>query len=194
MTRSDARRALGLAPEGSVADDEVRRAYRRAARALHPDRPGAPSDATARMADVNLAYAVLTGHHPADPEPARRPRPPADAPHDARVDAPLDVTVDVSLDVDGTLIVDAPADETFLLLMDAAERLGDTTYVDRAAGLLQVILRDEAGVWCYLTFTLQGRAYGTEVFATFDAIEAAPPPDPTRLLAWLADELRLAAG
>lgn len=50
-------RALGLAPEAT--EDEIRRAYRRAALQWHPDRnPGRP-EAGERFVEVSEAYAVL---------------------------------------------------------------------------------------------------------------------------------------
>jgi hypothetical protein len=77
-------------------------------------------------------------------------------------------------------------------LAEAAEHVGDITYLDHSSGLLQVIARDEPGPWCYLTFSLQGRATGTEIFTSIEPIDASPPPPIGPILERLADELRVA--
>jgi hypothetical protein len=64
---------LGV-PAGA-SSEELTAAYRRLAKRLHPDHAGADAQAARRMAEVNLAYAVLrdglTGGASADPESAR---------------------------------------------------------------------------------------------------------------------------
>jgi hypothetical protein len=136
------------------------------------------------MTQVNLAYAVLALDEHDDP-----PSPPAGAvePHAAK--GAGDEVV-VHLDPDGTLVVEAPAEETFERLRDAAERVGDVTYVDEGSGLLQLMVRTHSGRWCYVTFSLQGRAAGTEVFASIEAIDAGPTPGLDAVLVLLAEALR----
>ena len=179
MTPEEALRCLGLAPGASA--DAVRRAFRRAALAAHPDRPGAPADATARMAELNRAYAVLAGPGgtgaaapPAGDGPTRAPAPePRPPPGDAgREEDEFGAWVDA----DGSLVIDAPADLAFEALLEATEGLGDTTFVDRDGGLLQLMVELAPGRFCSVTFTLQGRVSGTEVFATVDAIDGRPVP------------------
>jgi hypothetical protein len=154
----------------------VRQAYRNAALTTHPDRPGAPADAAARMARVNEAYAVLTG-----PPPPPPPLPPragtAASPAPIWADPPRWADTTVEVDHDGTLVIGAPAEEAFQLLLDAAEGVGDLTYVDRDAALAQIIVGGDGKPWAYATFSLQGRAGGTEVFVTVDSIDANPAPD-----------------
>jgi len=68
---------LGVAPGAS--QDEIRTAYRSAARRLHPDRAGDDPRAADHMAELNAAYAALQQRTsrmpmsatPADPPPAR---------------------------------------------------------------------------------------------------------------------------
>jgi len=56
---------LGVSPQAS--DDDIKRAYRRMARELHPDRTGGDSAAEARFKEVTRAYEVLR-------DPQRRAR------------------------------------------------------------------------------------------------------------------------
>ncbi len=56
---------LGVAPQAS--DDDIKRAYRRMARELHPDRTGGDAAAEARFKEVTRAYEVLR-------DPQRRAR------------------------------------------------------------------------------------------------------------------------
>lgn len=204
MRRDEALALLGL---GADHDVEARRAaYRDAARRTHPDRPGAPSDATDRMAALNLAYAILNGTERPDPEwPAAAgaagaagakpggdgPSPPvrtAAGPGRWAVGEPLAV----QRDEDGSLLVDAPAEETFDALVEAMERIGDLTYVDAEAGLVQMLARHLDGPICSVTCSLQGRATGTEVFTTIERLDTVAAPDPAdtaALLSRLADTL-----
>jgi curved DNA-binding protein CbpA len=187
MRRGEALGLLGLSePYGP---DQLRAAYRLAARRLHPDRPGAPPDATDQMAAVNTAYAVLSGTLSADLEQPPPPTPPPPRPGAAPSQPLGPVPLTVQLLDDGSLLVDAPADETFERLLEAVEVIGDPTYVDAAGGLLQVMVRHEAGGYCYLTFSLQGRAGGTEVFTTLERLDRRGRPDAGALLARLADTL-----
>ncbi len=178
MDHATARALLGLADGFEPA--ELRGAYRAVARRLHPDRPGAPADATDRMAAANLAYAVLTEAVPNSMDLSGTDRgssggaagrPPAG--HAGHGGVPLTVTV---FD-DGSLLVDAPADETFEALVQAADAVGDCTYVDPDAGLLQILVHVGASRYCYLTCSLQGRAAGTEVFTTMERLDRGDAAD-----------------
>ena len=73
----DPHHVLGVAPGAS--QDEIRAAYRSAARRLHPDRAGHDPRAADHMAELNAAYAALQRRNerppmsaaPADQPPAR---------------------------------------------------------------------------------------------------------------------------
>ena len=89
---------------------------------------------------------------------------------------------------DDTLGLDAPADETFRWLTDAANDIGEITYVDRSVPILEVLCRFEGEPATSLVITLQGRLDGTEAFCTAESIEAREGP-PT---AAVVDVLELA--
>ncbi len=79
-----------------------------------------------------------------------------------------------------SLWVTAPPDETFQRLLEASSTLGGIGHVDRALGLLEVIVRFEGGPTCSVLMTLQGRSYETEIFCEMESIEsnATPAMDP----------------
>lgn len=152
--------------------DDVRRAYREHIRAHHPDRAG-PGSAD-RAAVIIEAYAVLVAHRSAEQPTAT----PAAVPSARllRADELLGVAPGVAR-VDGdTLALDAPADETFRWLTEAAHDIGEITYVDRSVPILEVLCRFEGEPATSLVITLQGRADGTEAFCTAESIEARPAP------------------
>jgi hypothetical protein len=157
-----ARAALGLGPQPTW--DEVRLAYRTRIRRAHPDRAGGNTEQAALL---NGAYATLLQ--------ARRdgtlalvappPAPPAAPATPAEV-----------LDGD-TVHLDLPPDEAFLRLLEAADQIGDVTYVDRSCAIFEALVAVEGEGACSLVVTVQGRAHGTDAFCTLEAIEhvASPP-------------------
>lgn len=209
VTVDEALALLGVTPDAD--GRAIKRAYRVAARRLHPDRPDAPADAHERMTLLNEAYdvaaALLSGAsdqaaRPSDPAahtPAATAEPPSGQRHSSGRAATVAADTGVHLDVDGTLLVEAPPDETFMVLVEAAERLGEVTYVDRSSGLLQILIdqigdqivdqigdqsADQSGrpgqptersSSSYVTFSLQGRALNTEIFVTIESIDGRPP-------------------
>ena len=172
MDERAARRALGVADDAPW--DAVRAAYRTAIGRAHPDRAGGSTRAAAAL---NVAYATLVRARrdgsPTTPSPPAAPRPAPRRPPVAPV-GPVEV-----LDGD-TLHLPVPPDEAFALLVDAAHRIGDVTYVDRSCAIFEalVVVPDEGT--CSLVVTLQGRAHGTDAFCTLEAIEhvGSPPPAP----------------
>lgn len=159
---------LGVGPDADL--DDVRVAYRERIRVAHPDAGGDPRLA----ADLGAAFELLRARLAAgEPLPAGTV-PSAPQPAEGRATGPVD-TVEVACDGD-TLFVTAPPHETFQLLLEAAATLGGIGHVDRHLGLLEVIVRFEGGPSCSVLFTLQGRAFGTDVFCTMESIEAASTP------------------
>ncbi len=179
---------LGIAPEAPWQD--VRRAYRALIRASHPDRAGAGS--TGEAVNIIEAYSVLrTAHAPAraprsetDARPTRlkQATPPAPAP------VPVAPTAIVRVD-DDTIAFGAPADEAFLLLLEAGHDIGELTYVDRSVPILEVICQFVGWPALSLVITLQGRMDRTEAFCTVVSIEARPGPPTADVVDVLVDLL-----
>ena len=146
MDPADAATHLGVAPDAHP--DDVRRAFRHLVHRHHPDHDGGDATATRTLVE---AYRTLTA-------PATRTDP-----------AP---TAGATADGD-TLHLPLPPDEAFLHLLDAADRIGDVTYVDADAGILQARVTFDDGRNADLVVTLQGRAATgeTEAFCTLE------PPD-----------------
>jgi hypothetical protein len=172
---AEARRVLGVVAGDGW--DVVRSAYRRRIRAAHPDTQGA--GATAAAVRLNEAYAVLSRakragelQAPAAPgapgAPGARPAPPPPAPP----------TVGVATVGTDTILLAAPPDEAFALLLEAGHRVGNVSYVDRSCSIFEVVVRQD-GETCSLVVTLQGRAHGTEAFLTLEALSrpASLPTD-----------------
>jgi hypothetical protein len=184
MTPIEAARILGVA--ASAPPEEVRLAYRRQIQTHHPDRAGDRS--SARAAAIIEAYRVLSESGPVPDPPLPPPPPPrasssassqtyeATIPPRASTDPLPPVAPPVQrIDAD-TLIVEAPAEETFRWLLDAAHDIGEVTYVDRSMPIMEVLCRFEGEPATSLLLSLQGRGLGTEVFCTVESIEARPAP------------------
>lgn len=162
----EARAVLGVAESDGW--DVVRLAYRRRIRAAHPDTHGVGATPTAVR--LNEAYSVLsrarrTGalHATAGPAPAAPPPPPP---------APAPPPVGVVVIGSDTVLLAAPPDEAFALLLEAGHRVGNVSYVDRSCAIFEVVVRQDDET-CSLVVTLQGRAHGTEAFLTLEAMERA---------------------
>jgi hypothetical protein len=173
MNLDEALTVLDVRPGASGA--EVRSRYRDLMRANHPDLADpADLDATERSARVNQAFRIVRDAvvesgdgfvpRPAPPEPSR------DA---GRASADVAPAVDIDGD---TIHLEAPPDEAFQRLLEAAAEVGGIGHVDRHLGMLEVMVRFEGGPTCSVLLTLQGRAFGTDAFCTMDSIEAAPTP------------------
>lgn len=204
MDAAEARRVLGV-PTGAAWGD-VRRAYRDRIRHRHPDRAGNAGVADAvriieayRVLDADRrapspprrtgsAWTTGAGPATAPPAPAANRRPgrsdhgytepgPTEAPgspwsiplgpHGPPSFARID---------DDTLRFQAPADETFRWLLEAAHQIGEITYLDRSGPLFEVLCRFLHEPATSLLVTLQGRADGTDALCSAESIEARPGP------------------
>lgn len=147
----------------------IRESYLRRVRDEHPDRSGSP-DAHDRTILLGVAYRTAL-EQVGDTTAPLPTSPPAD------VVAPHDEVVPVAQLDDDTLGVGAPPDETWRLLIDAAHRLGEISFIDAAAGLAQVIVEFVDEPVCQIVLSLQGRATGvTEVFLTVESLDGSPAP------------------
>ena len=165
----EARTVLGVGAGATEADE--RSAFRRRVRAAHPDVTGPRADAGVAVARLTRALAVLraarAGGLGAPPIPSRTPAPPAPPPPAPGPGAEHR---------GDSLLLDVPADEAFVALLEAAHAVGEVTYVDARLGLLEAVLTDDGGHACQLLITLQGRATGTEAFCTLEPLGTTPCP------------------
>jgi hypothetical protein len=170
--------------------EELRTAFRLKLRRAHPDLVPDDPQATLTTARLIGAYALLrqavlrqaVPRH-VDPTLGRVPVP----------EPPLSAPLGTAVAVDGdSLTYPAPLDEVYRRLLAAADQLGELTYVDPDARLLDTVITMADGTACSLLASLQGRAHGTEVFFTLEPLGRGrcPPVDP--LVAELA--ALLAAG
>ena len=204
MTPVEAAQILGVRPEASA--DEVRGAYRTLIRRHHPDRAGASSGGRAASITEAYRVLTEARHLPPQAAPTaprpgrtagrstshRGPGPGQTTPEGQRHEgwpgeAPAWSTLRGTarpgplaplvrrLDGD-SLLMEAPADETFRWLLDAAHDIGEITYVDRSMPIMEVLCRFEGEPATSLLLTLQGRGGDTEVFCTVESIEARPAP------------------
>lgn len=180
MDLDEARAVLGVGAGASAADE--RSAFRRRLRDTHPDVAGPRPDAGVAVARLIRALGVLrsaraagtwttAGGPPPAATPPRRPPGPAAEP------------------AGDSLLLDAPADEAFVALLEAAHAVGEVTYVDARLGLLEAVLAGDGGHGCQLLITLQGRATGTEAFCTLEPLGTTPCPPTEEVVAGLAAAL-----
>jgi hypothetical protein len=175
MAWADALAELGLAPGCDEA--AARSEYRRRLRLTHPDLSDA-GDATERTVRLTAAYRVVlaglaeptgAGAHAVDEQPVVATEPmeavePDPAPQVTLVDAE-------------TIGISAPALEVVPLLIEAAHQLGDITYLDPGAGLLEVVVEFVGAPTSSVVLSLQGRATGvTEVFCSVEPLSGGEAP------------------
>jgi hypothetical protein len=174
MDPDEAAHVLGVPPG---ADPVVlRSAYRQLIRDRHPDHAG--QDHTAAAARIIEAYTVLRRVAPV-PAPPAAPAPPP--PDDRSPVAPFG---------DDTLVVHGRADVVVRMLLDAAHDLGEVTYVDLGAGLVQLVVTFEGGPVCLFLLTLHRRAGHVEVHLAVDSLDARPAPPIGAVMALLVDVVR----
>lgn len=179
MTRTlaEALAVLGLEPGQGA--HELRQRQRELLRTNHPDVASAEISsvqANEITIAVNEAVAIVIAAIEAG-DGVSIPSPPAPAPADLPRPPVAQEIITVEIDSDGdTLRIDVPPPEAFAMLLEAGATLGGIGYVDRGLGLLELIVRFEEGPSCSVLLTMQGRAFGTDIFVTMESIEAAPTP------------------
>jgi hypothetical protein len=178
----EARAVLGVGAGATEADE--RSAFRRRVRATHPDVAGPRADAGIAVARLTRALAVLRAARaggtgpPAGTAPPPASRPPGPPPPGPEAEHRGD-----------SLLLDVPADEAFVALLEATHAVGEVTYVDARLGLLEAVLAGDGGQACQLLITLQGRATGTEAFCTLEPLGTTPCPPTEDVVAGLVAAL-----
>lgn len=183
MDRSQALAALGLAHD--VRDHAVlRAAWRARLREVHPDLN--PADTAAESVRVvNEAFRFLVspsaevspppsgkaprgGKAPRSAAPPRRPRPTA-PPRTLRTRM-ADPT---------TVLVEASRPEALAAVIEAAHRLGEVSYLDPSAGLVEAVVEFVEAPTSSVVMSLQGRGAEVEVFCTVEPLSGgdSPPAD-----------------
>lgn len=188
MDDAEARTLLGVGAEAPV--EEIRTAFRRRLHHAHPDvAPGDP-EATRTTARLVEAYGVLRRGRSRVVD--RGAQPPGRSPHP-------DPGAKVAVDGDH-LAFAAPRREVYLRLIEVADQIGEVTYVDPDARLLDTVVILHDGTACSLLAVLQERsrpvgspeaaghevadrrgwAACTEIFFTVEPLggEARPPVAP----------------
>ena len=179
MDEGEARQLLGVSPDAGPA--EIRSAFRRRIRAGHPDVVG--SAGTAAAARVLDAYRLLrarpsgSARRPDRAEPAAPPPPPRAA---------------GLVRVDGSVVVLAsPARLAFAAVLEAGHGLGEVAYVDRSAGLVEVIVEFIDWPVCSVVLGVEPRApHRTEVTVAVAALSGAAAPPEEGVAALVADRIR----
>lgn len=192
MDVSRARTILGV----RATDDwtAVRNNYRRLIGEAHPDRPG--NEGSDRAIELNAAYRELSIakregrlHEFRVVPPTRTPPTAPQTPGTRRQASIVDVDLGVRIVDDSTLVFDSLPNETFLRLVEAVNAIGDISYIDRSAALLEVMVRLRDNTPASLVFSLQWRAHNAtcEAFATLEAIDRAERLDVGGVLEQLLD-------
>ncbi|MEX0767330.1 MAG: J domain-containing protein [Microthrixaceae bacterium] len=153
---------LGVTSESSPG--QIRAHYRQLLLRNHPDHSSQDEAALLTMALTN-AYQLLNSRTPTPP-----PLPKLEQPSQ----------VEICLLDDFTLQVKAPASETLMLLIDMAHDLGEISYLDPAAGLLEIVIEFVEEPTSSVLLTMQGRSSGvTEVFCSVEPLSGgiSPPAD-----------------
>ena len=90
-----------------------------------------------------------------------------------------------------TIGISAPALEVVPLLIEAAHQLGDITYLDPGAGLLEVVVEFVGAPTSSVVLSLQGRATGvTEVFCSVEPLSGGEAPAAAAVTALLCRTLQ----
>jgi hypothetical protein len=184
MDRVEAAAVLGV--HDSASSRQVRAAYRQRIREHHPDRAG--PDATVDAARIIEAYQVMSTPTPAPP-PVTAPPPPERREQGVRTERGERADHTVTLVDDDTVAFAFPAEEVFALLVEAADDIGDVTYVDPDAGLLEVLVTLAFGSPWSVVISLQGRMDRVEAFCTVEALDGSDA-QPGLVVSLLLDSLR----
>ena len=182
-SKVDAARLL-LGVEAACSEVEIRAAYRMLLLRTHPD-INSKADATERTMALTSAYLLLTSLV-VDPapaaaqqeEPAQQAEPAAR--QGRRRTQKKEEEIEILLLGDLTISVAAPASETLMLLIDMAHELGEISYLDPSAGLLEIVIEFVEEPTSSVLLSMQGRGNATtEVFCSVEPLSGgiSPPAD-----------------
>ena len=174
MNRERALRTLGLEKGAQPAD--INRAYRALIRQAHPDAGGS----TAVAARITEAYHWLQR---AGTEPPRSPKPTPPPPSETG-------------NADDSYVLMLPPGDVFARLLEAGHELGEVSYIDHDAGIVQVTFTAENGVVCQLAATVvsgssRGRQTDARVEFTLDPLASGEAPPINQVVARFARIFRL---
>lgn len=171
MDTAEARAVLAVGRAAGT--DEIRSALRRQLRRTHPDVATDVADAGRRTARLVQAYAALRRSPAAGSGPGTAAPPP-----------PAGRLPTVSV-VGDSLRWAVPPREAFRLLVEVVDSMGEITYLDVDAGLLDVVVVLDDGTACSLMATVAARSGDTgppvtEVLFALEPLgaQARPPARP----------------
>ena len=171
MDTAEARAVLAV--DRTAGTEEIRSAFRRQLRRTHPDVASDVADAGRRTARLVQAYATL-----------RRSPGPEPAPGPATPPPPAGRLPTIGVAGDSLRWTVAPR-EALRLLVEVVDSMGDITYLDVDAGLLDVVVVLGDGTACSLMATVAARSgHGgppvTEILFALEPLgaEARPPARP----------------
>ena len=176
-SKVDAARLL-LGVEAACSEAEIRAAYRMLLLRTHPD-INSKADATERTMALTSAYLLLTSLV-VDPAPAAAQQEEPTAPQGRRRAQKKEEEIEILLLGDLTISVAAPASETLMLLIDMAHELGEISYLDPSAGLLEIVIEFVEEPTSSVLLSMQGRGNATtEVFCSVEPLSGgiSPPAD-----------------
>lgn len=183
-----ARAVLGVAATADWAT--IRAAYRTQIRLSHPDVVGGTT--SERSLELNAAYRLLAQSRRPDgtlPRPQSPPTAPSAQP--PTPPKPRPVPVDAHVVDNTTVILTSTPQESFRRLVEAANTLGEISYIDRSAAIFEAVLALEEGIHASLVVSLQWRAHNAtcEAFCTLEALERAESLDVSGVLEQLLQVL-----
>ncbi len=160
-TVAAALQTLGLEP--SAPWHEIRGRYRDLIRLAHPDMERTDPAATTRAVGVNVAFDVLAaatsnGTRPLPPVPVR-------VPADNLAPSPS-----------AAVTLEAGPGDVFVQLLDAAHVIGDVSYMDPEAGLIQVLLDGGDPCSAQLLIAVDQHAEPPTASFTLDSQNASTAP------------------
>ncbi|MFN3218797.1 MAG: DnaJ family molecular chaperone [Acidimicrobiales bacterium] len=160
MSVADACAVLGVRSDAAWAD--IRAAYRSGMRRNHPDLTTGEG-ATARAARLNAAFAVLAEAT----DRGRRPAGPTVQPSQAHL----------TRRPERTPTLEVPAGDVFVRVLEAAYDIGDVSYIDPEAGLIQLLLADGGPAASQLLIVIDESVVPATASFTLDSMDADVAPD-----------------